>query len=408
MAIKRKWATFAKDTYKSNPKLFNTFGRFAAKAAAQKINDYYNGNTRKKQATSSRSADAQTDEVAQSAIGYGQHEAKRLFTKKRKLRKNTKRAMRKRVIKRKRKFFKKNVKRVLNANYPFQQTLINTVNGQGSNEDSQTMMIGLVGTSNKGNATQDNTVLARENDLVNILQQGGNAIGLVGEDRDKIVKLYLHGYQVEQNLVNNGSNLARVKVYRCVCKRSLPNAIINAASNNVDNPAAAEYDMFGYLFEKAPREQDALSKFIPATWTKIGVRPSDFPNFEKYFSVEKIDSYEMVAGSTLNFTEKFYIRQELNATKINGHWALAGITRIYLVVFQGPPSQTGTYPDYVYKHALTTGPLTMAQQVRYAWRYSDDSLRRLGANAIADTRKNVSILPYTDQYDVDGLDVATS
>lgn len=354
-----------KSTYRAGRILGKRAGAYIAKQYTKRPRTR---NTWKK--TPSKSV-ANNDEVAQADIGYGTHEARRLFTSKGKRRMSRK----KKMYRKRSKNFTKKVHKALNTRYPYQKTIINSVQQIGTaTPDLQNMYIGTIATSNFGDGSDTKEI--RENDLFNIMAQ--QAATSSYDVRDKQIKWVLENYTWNCSMRNADTDHASVELHQMVCKKSMKREAVESINPNTELVATDPSSLQTWLFlVQPPAELDDGNVFTAPDYTAIGIKPTDLTMIKKYFKTEKIDRYEMQPQSNLTFSRKFHIKKKFKPVEITDHSAIAGVTRLFVFVVRGMPYKASGVLYASQALSDTDGGLIIHQSRVYNWRNDWDSYSRL-------------------------------
>lgn len=327
------------------------------------------------------------DEIAQADIGYGSHEARRMFTSRGKRRYSRKK---KAIMKRSKRFTKK-VHKALNSRYPYQKTIIDSVQQMGTLADKQNMYLGTIATSNFGDGGDVKEI--RENDLFNIMNQ--QAVTGSYDIRDKQIKWRLENYTWNCWLRNMDSDPIQVEVHQMVCKKSMKGVLLEGDNPSTEWVATQPANIQTWLFTVQPHsEKDESNVFVTPAYDTLGVKPTDLTMIEKYFKTEKVDRYEMAAGTQMNFSRKFHIKKSFKPVDITNHTTIAGVTRLFVFVMRGFPVRSDTINYAASSVADENGGLIIHQSRVYNWRNDWDSYSRLTSGQQGEQFKTISYCAY--------------
>lgn len=397
MALTRYRGSYKRTLYGAAARGISAYTRATGESPGQSIKRYFaakkrhyypaDSGSRKKGKSSEKPQDQAnntTDEVAQQDIGFGSHEARRLYTAKR----NKRRTYKAKKFKKRRQAFAKHVHSTLNARYPYQKTIINVHSGNmGATADQQNMYMAAIATSNFGDG--GDSVIYRENDLLNIMAQ--QSLTSSYDARTKQIKKILYDCNWTATLVNRFTEKVFVQVHQMVCKRNMMRLGLEQAAQTTELAAGAPTTIQNWLFEYQPdAEMDAQGNLVTPNYQSYGVRPTDLNLVRKYFKTEKIDRYEVETGGTLYFNRSFLLKKKLTPKNVSDHTCIADVTRIFVFVFSGIPYTDGA-THYVAKaiDGTNTG-VQVIQSRMYRWKNYDDSYSRLTTGQLAEQFPTIS------------------
>lgn len=329
-----------------------------------------------------------SDERAQQEIGYGNYQARTLYTKR--PRKGGRAAAWKKFKKRSDKKFSKQVQKVFNNKYPLQKTVINSALEPKALADQQGFHLTLVGSGALENSVNEH--VERYSDLRNIFTQ--QSITTDTTNRENYIKKYLHNIDVNMHIANDDTITMEVQLYQMVCKKNMKNINMEGAKRSNDfADGTTPASITAWMKLKYDGETDASSTFDTATAETLGVRPSDLPFVRKYWKVERADRWELTPGGKINIDRKIKVKRTISLKQATENVCLNGVTRMYIFVVRGFPKRDS---ETVFHQASFCDKIAVSVVRTYNWKNLDDCYSRLTLAQLGEKERSISVAGITN------------
>jgi len=300
---------------------------------------------------------------AEADVGYGQHEARSVYIK----RKRGKRSNRRKTFKRRmNKSFKKKVNQSLSAKYPYQDTYFNSL----AEIQSLINCIGALCISLGSGCLGYNTGGEQNNDLNTISRQLETSTQFQAVQTKKF---FLRKMSINMIVRNAAAVPAMIKMYECSFKQNIPNAALAEADINNLETVQNIRDLLHLCYasyDTSVQETDNSTTGVVTkmTSTTPGYSPTSNPNFRKYCSIDKIESFELASNASIDLTRSYYVNKEFKCLKIEDVGFFKDVSRFWIFESRGIPTLTVMTPAF----ATTACPVVHSIR-RYQWRLIDDS-----------------------------------
>lgn len=315
---------------------------------------------------------------AEAEIGYGNHDARRLFSKKRRVGRKVRRKLynRKKVKRALGKYQKKAVtKKVYRSTHPrapisesmmiTQKEWYHAINEQAFGCYSTGFLFsGISASQEKGN---DFHSIMNQN--YNIGDYGSSTV--LGRFETKgLHKLLYKDCQSKYILFNQGQANLTVHVYDFIFKKSilyndLTTTSVFSWGDLTNSPPTAVSDFWTAM---PPIEKDKdTGHYSPETSSTPGWKPTNGYFAQKYLSCTKVERFEMGAGAKIELNDFVRYNMALNYKTVSSYAALKGVSRIKCFVVRNVP-KVASEINYVSDVVPQYGGLIVQQTKTYHWK----------------------------------------
>jgi len=325
---------------------------------------------------------------AERNIGYGAHDAKIMYTKKRRFNKKGKGRRRNKAkysLKKKQRVAVRSIaKRLQVSTSKVNETMFQTIEEANCAVDNQQCLVKSVAPCYTG----FNSLTDHGNALHQIFWQVYNA-GDINVDVDRItqnqlidrMKLHFIGSHNSFTLFNQGTETITVKVYRFGCKKTLPYADL-AGSDTVfaiNDQGSALTNLKGFVTLNGPPESDMGGANVVAvqTYTTPGWEPTNMPVMQKYFSLENSSRYEMGANAKIHLDHYKKINFTAGYKTFANNCFIKNISELWCFVVAGQPYfyNDGGTPTYKLTKTIPLyGGVLVQHNQKITWKSELNSL----------------------------------
>lgn len=374
----------ARKAYNANPGRYHQIAKNAgtalisAKRKAYQMRDIYQNRPSKRrgQAHSSENANAEM------SIGYGNHDAKVIYSRnKRRSRKTLYKRGKKRQVKRslgksQKKLVRSIARKTLNVNYPVSTTLMVMQKEMICAENGQSSTYFGTGTgySFPLEATCDlNQIFLQNYTSSNYSDMTKNEQLQVGMELSKI---YFNDVESEYTIFNNHSQIVELKVFTFECKKSIKYSELVADqvdtgtfADVVSDPATVitSWSQLLQNGELDDEEKDPDTFVEQLIWSRVGWKPTDTSFAKKWLSCIKIERFELGTGSQMIIDDYQKIGLTLQMKTASNYAAIKNLTRFKIFTVVTNPVRIGGTDKYSQAITANSG-VVVQQRKRYHWR----------------------------------------
>lgn len=330
-------------------------------------------------------------------IGWGIHDAKTLYTRRKRfskkaLRKQYSRAKAKGSLSRyQKKYIRSKIKRRGIVTYPPCLTIIKKHSLYTHPADGGADFgINTLGCFHNPTANGFERITEKHVDIHALFKQlytqadVTDATGLIWQpgSTEAGMKLHLKDMRGVFNFANNSTQTIHCKLWTFVCKKSITVDEMTGGSTTLpDVIGLLPTSLATYFTSTTYDEEDADAKKVPMnTGTADGYDPNYCYFAKKFLSVDKIQRWEMPSGSSVQFDVHHKIGMTVSYPTVLKYFAMKGISRFYYLQVQSAPYVDGSHVVQPSRGLAADTGIVMSLRKEYRWSPIWNSIDDLSVN----------------------------